>query len=177
MGNLDKKVDFSIIRYANCWEDPKVLLQGLAPKRSSKILSIASAGDNSFSLLVTNPELVVAVDVNLTQLYLVELKKAAIRSLDYEDILVFLGFHEGVDRYGSTEAEPISSIAVAELASETHTFSLKQGLPVGRIFHKASQKVTISFLLLFLKTSYSRSTELKWERFFLTTTIQQHLLN
>ncbi|HLT88760.1 MAG TPA: DUF3419 family protein [Sphingobacterium sp.] len=98
MGNLDEKVDFSIIRYANCWEDPEVLLKGLEPKGSSKILSIASAGDNSFSLLTTNPELVVAVDVNLTQLYLVELKKAVIRSLDYEDVLVFLGFHEGADR-------------------------------------------------------------------------------
>jgi len=43
--------------------------------------------------------------------------------------------------YGSTEAEPISSIAVAELASETHTFNVKQGIPVGSIFHKAQVKI------------------------------------
>lgn len=98
MANLEQKVDFSIIRYANCWEDPEVLLKGLSPKNGSKILSIASAGDNSFSLLTTNPELVVAVDVNSTQLYLVALKKAAIRHLDYEDVLIFLGFSDGVDR-------------------------------------------------------------------------------
>lgn len=98
MGNLEQKVDFSLIRYANCWEDPEILLKGLAPTIGSKILSIASAGDNSFSLLTTDPELVVAVDVNLTQLYLIALKKAAIRHLDYEDVLAFLGFCEGTDR-------------------------------------------------------------------------------
>lgn len=98
MGNLAQKVDFGLIRYANCWEDPEVLLNGLAPKSGSKILSIASAGDNSFSLLTTDPELVVAVDVNQTQLYLVALKKAAIRHLDYEDTLAFLGFCDGADR-------------------------------------------------------------------------------
>src|SRR3546814_2394729 len=39
-----------------------------------------------------------AADVNQTQLYLVALKKAAIEYLDYEDVLVFLGFREGTDR-------------------------------------------------------------------------------
>lgn len=98
MADLKQKVDFSIIRYANCWEDSEVLLKGLSPRAGSKILSIASAGDNSFSLLTTDPELVVAVDVNPTQLYLVALKKAAIRHLDYADVLTFLGFKDGADR-------------------------------------------------------------------------------
>jgi len=100
MANLEQQVDFSIIRYANCWEDPEVLLQGLSPKEGSKILSIASAGDNSFSLLTADPELVVAVDINQTQLYLVALKKAAIEYLDYQDVLTFLGFRSGTDRLG-----------------------------------------------------------------------------
>src|SRR3546814_5043719 len=80
----------NISRYANFWEDPHVLLRGLALPQGSKILSVASAGDNSFSFLTTNPALVVAADVNQTQLYLVALKKAAIEYLDYEDVLVFL---------------------------------------------------------------------------------------
>jgi S-adenosylmethionine-diacylglycerol 3-amino-3-carboxypropyl transferase len=90
--DLASKVDFSIIRYANCWEDADVLLEGLATAAGSKILSIGSAGDNSFSLLTTNPELVVAVDINKTQLHLVELKKAAIKKLTYAEVLQFLGF-------------------------------------------------------------------------------------
>ncbi|MBX9450241.1 MAG: BtaA family protein [Taibaiella sp.] len=52
---LDKKVAFDFIRYANCWEDADILLKGLHPAKGSSILSIGSAGDNSFSLLSTQP--------------------------------------------------------------------------------------------------------------------------
>lgn len=90
--DLIHKVNFDIIRYANCWEDADILLQGLAPAEGSKILSIGSAGDNSFSLLTTNPEIVVAADINKIQLHLIELKKAVIKKLHYEEALQFLGF-------------------------------------------------------------------------------------
>lgn len=89
---LTEKVAFDLIRYANCWEDADVLLRGLNPDPGSRILSIGSAGDNSFSLLTTQPELVVAVDVNPIQLFLIELKRAAIQELSYEEVLQFLGF-------------------------------------------------------------------------------------
>ncbi len=91
-------VKFDFIRYANCWEDADVLLEGLEPESGKKIISVASAGDNSFSLLTSDPELVVAVDINPTQLYLVELKRAAIKYLNYEEFLGFLGFREMTHR-------------------------------------------------------------------------------
>jgi S-adenosylmethionine-diacylglycerol 3-amino-3-carboxypropyl transferase len=90
--DLTNNVDFTIIRYANCWEDADILLQGLSPAEGNKILSIGSAGDNSFSLLTTNPGIVVAVDINKIQLHVIELKKAAIKKLNYEEVLQFLGF-------------------------------------------------------------------------------------
>lgn len=92
MKTIDHRTDFTILRYANCWEDPVLLLQGLCPQPGDRILSIGSAGDNSFSLLVTDPELVVAADVSGTQLALIGLKKAAMLGLDYDDLLGFLGF-------------------------------------------------------------------------------------
>ena len=95
---LTEKVAFDLIRYANCWEDADVLLRGLNPDPGSKILSIGSAGDNSFSLLTTQPEMVVAVDVNPIQLFLIELKKAAIQHLEYDDVLAFLGFRSSFRR-------------------------------------------------------------------------------
>lgn len=98
MADISTQVDFNIIRYANCWEDPEVLLKGLSPAVGSKILSIGSAGDNSFSLLSTAPALVVAVDVNPIQLHLIELKKQAIQNLAYDEVLHFLGFRQGMDR-------------------------------------------------------------------------------
>ncbi|MCI4668803.1 MAG: BtaA family protein [Bacteroidia bacterium] len=87
-----QKVNFDLIRYANCWEDPEILLEGLDPGKNSRILSIASAGDNSFSLLTREPELVVAVDLSKVQLNLVELKKAAITILKRKEYLEFIGF-------------------------------------------------------------------------------------
>src|SRR5690606_27489070 len=135
----------SIIRYANCWEDPEILLQGLAPKNGSKILSIASAGDNSFSLLTADPELVVAVDVNLTQLYLVELKKTAIRSFDYDDVLVFLGFHEGADRLKLFQQLKQELTADVRQYWERHTDTITRGIihqgKFERYFHLFAKRV------------------------------------
>jgi len=87
-----KKVDHGYIRYANCWEDADLLLSGLEIKEGDKVLSIGSAGDNSFSLLSGSPKMVVAVDINKVQLNLIELKKAAFKALDYQEFLSFLGF-------------------------------------------------------------------------------------
>lgn len=89
---LKHAVAFDLIRYANCWEDADILLEGLEAKPGDKILSIGSAGDNTFSLLITNPSLVVAVDINREQLHLISLKKACFELLTYKEIKEFLGF-------------------------------------------------------------------------------------
>src|SRR5688500_3175847 len=99
----DIEVDFNILRYANCWEDADILLKGLSPKPGGKILSIGSAGDNTFSLLTTDPELVVAVDISPVQLYLIELKKVCFENLTHAQTLSFLGFwpsEERIKTYG-----------------------------------------------------------------------------
>jgi len=96
--NLTDKVSFAFIRYANCWEDANILLEGLNPKPGGKILSIGSAGDNSFSLLVSEPDLVLAVDVNKIQLHLIELKKVGIEELSHGELLAFLGFRPASSR-------------------------------------------------------------------------------
>lgn len=92
------QVDHDYIRYANCWEDADLLLQSLGIEGGDKVLSVGSAGDNSFSLLTGDPEVVVAVDINPIQLNLIELKKAAFKGLEYQEFLAFLGFIESNDR-------------------------------------------------------------------------------
>ncbi len=89
--HLDK-VDFDFIRYANCWEDADILLKALKPDSNSKIMSIASGGDNCFSLASLEPKEVIAVDISTVQLYLVELKMAAIKTFDRETYMQFAGF-------------------------------------------------------------------------------------
>ena len=85
-------VNFKILRYANCWEDAGILCEALEVKQGSKILSIASAGDNSLSLLLKQPKLLVAVDVNEVQLFLLELKKVCFECLSHAETVEFLGF-------------------------------------------------------------------------------------
>ena len=53
---IEERAKFDKIRYANCWEDPELLIEVFA--NGGKFISIASAGDNSLSLLTKNPELV-----------------------------------------------------------------------------------------------------------------------
>ena len=86
------------LRYANVWEDADVLIAGLRPAPGSRIVSICSAGDNALALLTTDPERVVAVDVNAPQLFLTELKMAAIRRLPHTETLAFLGFRPAANR-------------------------------------------------------------------------------
>jgi S-adenosylmethionine-diacylglycerol 3-amino-3-carboxypropyl transferase len=94
-----KKVDFSILRYAGCWEDADVLLEGLNPKPGSRILSICSGGDNCLALLSTNPAEVTAVDISKVQLHMLALKKACFEKLPYKELLGFLGIHSDKNRW------------------------------------------------------------------------------
>ena len=71
---LEDSVSFHFIRYANCWEDADVLCEALQPRKGMRILSIASAGDNSLALLAEGAE-VVAADLSIAQLACLELRR------------------------------------------------------------------------------------------------------
>ncbi|HYK03960.1 MAG TPA: DUF3419 family protein [Thermoanaerobaculia bacterium] len=97
MSRIDSRAAFDIIRYANSWEDADVLCEALQPAPGKRMLAIASAGDNAFALLAGGAE-VVAADLSAAQLALVDLKRAAIRELEDEDVLRFLGVKPSSDR-------------------------------------------------------------------------------
>ncbi len=83
--------DFSIIRYAQCWEDADVLLEGLDVQPGDVCLSICSGGDNTLSLLGCKPARVIAVDLSAAQIACLELKVAAYRDLAYPELLELVG--------------------------------------------------------------------------------------
>src|SRR5690606_3797520 len=93
-----RHADFDQIRYAQCWADAEVLLEALAIQPGDACLSIASAGDNSFSMLTADPSVVVAVDLNQAQLACVWLRKAAYAVLEHAELLRLLGARPGDDR-------------------------------------------------------------------------------
>ncbi|KAG0233462.1 hypothetical protein BGW42_007419 [Actinomortierella wolfii] len=90
---VESTVDFSKIRYSQVWEDTRLLRNGLAIKPNSRLLSIASAGDNAFALLLDDPREVVAIDFSPAQLALCALKIAAYKTLEYDDFVQLLGFN------------------------------------------------------------------------------------
>lgn len=98
MLEIANKVNFNLVRYSNCWEDADILNEGLQIKKEDVCLSIGSSGDNALSLLINSPKKVVVVDLNPTQLACIELRMAAFRNLNYDEILQFLGVKDCTDR-------------------------------------------------------------------------------
>jgi S-adenosylmethionine-diacylglycerol 3-amino-3-carboxypropyl transferase len=89
--SIEHRARFDLIRYANVWEDAWILRKALRPAPGRRMLSIASAGDNAFTLLGAGAR-VVAADLSPAQIALVDLKRAAIRRLNHGECMAFLGF-------------------------------------------------------------------------------------
>jgi S-adenosylmethionine-diacylglycerol 3-amino-3-carboxypropyl transferase len=138
-----ENVSFEMIRYANCWEDPFILIEAMKDAEGKRIMSIASAGDNTFSLLMLNPELIVAVDISKVQLFLVELKKIAILNFDREKYLQFTGFSSCEKR------EDYFQSIKSQLSDECATYwtENKEAIKNGIIFNGKFEK----FFLFFAK--------------------------
>lgn len=84
-------MDFSRIRYAQCWEDADILLQALDIRPGQVCLAIASAGDNVMAMLSRRPGRVIALDLNPAQLACLELRVAAYRILSHRELLELIG--------------------------------------------------------------------------------------
>lgn len=95
---VEELVNFSCIRYAQCWEDADVLLEALDIQPDSTCLSIASAGDNALAMLSRAPRKVVAIDISRAQLAALELRVAAFRELSHPELLALIGSVDGYDR-------------------------------------------------------------------------------
>jgi S-adenosylmethionine-diacylglycerol 3-amino-3-carboxypropyl transferase len=120
------KANFSTIRYAQCWEDADILLEGLAIRPGETCLAIASAGDNTLALLTQNPGRVVALDLNPAQLACLELRVAAYRVLSHPELLSLIGSTPGDSReslyrrcrpYLSPEGQAFWDARPAEIAA------------------------------------------------------------
>jgi S-adenosylmethionine-diacylglycerol 3-amino-3-carboxypropyl transferase len=98
MTEVASKADFSRIRYAQCWEDADILLEGLDIQPGDTCLGIASAGDNCIAKLIKDPEKVIAVDLNPSQLACLSLRIAAYQCLTHEELLQLIGSRDSTNR-------------------------------------------------------------------------------
>lgn len=94
---IQHRADFSAIRYAQCWEDSRLLTAALLPD-GRHCVSIGSAGDNSFALLADGAASVTAVEMNASQVACIELRRAAYLTLDHREFISLLGSRPSADR-------------------------------------------------------------------------------
>jgi len=95
------QADFSFVRYSNCWEDSRLLskvVHNFPACKEATALSICSAGDNTLHLGAQGFKKIIAFDINPTQLALLALRIAALRTLKYEEVLQFLGYRPCSER-------------------------------------------------------------------------------
>lgn len=95
--------------YNQCWEDPRLDRQALQIKTSDNILMLTSAGCNALDYLLLDPARIDAVDLNPRQNALLELKKAGLQVLDYEDFYAFFGegIHFGAEKIYRHSLRPL----------------------------------------------------------------------
>jgi S-adenosylmethionine-diacylglycerol 3-amino-3-carboxypropyl transferase len=98
LSEVAQRVDFSQLRYAQCWEDADILLDALSIQPGSMCLSIASAGDNALAMLSKGPRKVIAIDINPAQLAALELRVAAFRELKHPEVLALIGSDRNQNR-------------------------------------------------------------------------------
>ncbi len=92
------RADFSLIRYAQVWEDADILIEALDIQAGDTCLSIASAGDNALAMLCRDPARLIALDLNPAQLACLALRVSAYRCLDHQGLLELMGSRQSSRR-------------------------------------------------------------------------------
>jgi S-adenosylmethionine-diacylglycerol 3-amino-3-carboxypropyl transferase len=82
---------FRSILYAQAWEDPAVDRLALEIGPEDDVFAICASGDNTLAFLLDDPRSIVALDFNLTQCCLLELKMAGFATLRYGELLELVG--------------------------------------------------------------------------------------
>ncbi|WP_367389966.1 DUF3419 family protein [Lewinella sp. LCG006] len=77
--------------YNTCWEDPRCDRQMLGFNQDSEVVMITSAGCNALDYLLDDPKAIHAIDMNPRQNALLDLKKASLSQLYFEDHFTLFG--------------------------------------------------------------------------------------
>lgn len=120
----------SSLLYNACWEDPACDRRALRLGGDDEVLVITSGGCNALDYALCGPRRVVAVDANPRQGALLELKLAAIRACDDDEVFALFGAgrHPGVrDLYRRRLRPQLSPSARAMWDRRIHWFEGRGG--------------------------------------------------
>ena len=86
---------FSDLNYTLANEDTQIEYS-LLPENVQRVFSIAGSGARCLPLMAKNPQHLDVIDMSVSQLYLCELRLAAMKNLTYEEYLFLLGYRGGL---------------------------------------------------------------------------------
>jgi len=92
------QVELCDLLFGMSWEDPASDRRALAIRPGETLIAVTSGGCNTLTLLLDDPGKVYAVDINASQSCLLELKRAAVRHLEYDELRAFLGLAPSDER-------------------------------------------------------------------------------
>ena len=93
-----KRSFLNTLNYSSSNEDSRSELKALQIAEGDSVLCITGSGGRPLDLLIENPAVIVSIDFDPCQNFLLELKLAAIKHLEYEEFVGFLGVHSSEKR-------------------------------------------------------------------------------
>lgn len=130
------------LNYTTCNEDSASEIKALKIKDTDTVVCITGSGSRTLDLLTERPQKILSVDFNPIQNYLLELKTAAIKNLNYQDYCGFLGISEMENREDIFEIIKDSLSGKACQFWTEHLFLIKQGIIYQGLFEQ--QRIRIS---------------------------------
>lgn len=109
------------------WEDPESDLKALRIRPGDTMMTITSGGCNTLAFLAHDPAVIYTVDINPTQAYQLELKMAAMRSLEHREFVQFLGLVPASDRLRTYSSLRSSLSPKAAKFWDAHPAILRRG--------------------------------------------------
>ncbi|GAB2814057.1 BtaA family protein [Ferruginibacter profundus] len=84
--------------FTHNWEDPESDHAALQIKSNDAVMAITSGGCNVLGFLLFDPAVIYSIDINPTQSHLLELKIAAIKHLEFDEFISFMGLTANSNR-------------------------------------------------------------------------------
>ena len=91
--NVGDKLIKSPIRFAQGWEDHKVIEEGLNIKKGHVLAGILASGDNILNFIRFEPSKIYAFDISHAQIFEVKLKLTALEHLNHTEFITLLGYN------------------------------------------------------------------------------------
>ena len=110
------KVQLDQLVFTMSWEDAALDRAAFGSRQGLELATVGSGGCNALTFLLDRPSRILAFDYNPTQVYVLQLKIAAFRHLDYPDILELFGVRP------SRRREALLAAAATTLPEEAARF-------------------------------------------------------